>query len=225
MEKTRSSPVTQKVWGWRDVVVCLGACGWWASFCGKIIWHTMGILATPSGGLRAVDGDFSIMGCLGQAIDERKVEEQCLSSGRPAASFALLLGFLFIWWNPCLKIKIKGTGGRMTGLSEYYKLQMLGLTISAMALSILWDNTTSLLEQQTIKALHAVMAAFTFAVCLIAGYCYEESDGSSSSHSYPTALLGWTIDLGSYSRIILDLSLTTNQKRKTTRNTCNRNSM
>ena len=175
MEKTRSSPTAQKVYGWRYVVVNLGACGWWANFCGQIIWHTMGTLVAPSGGLRAVDGNASIMGCLGQAIDERQVEERCLGSGRPPASFALLLGLLSIWWNPCLKIKIKGTGGRMTGLGEYYKLQMLGLAVDTVALYILWDGTESRLEQQTMKALHAIMLAFTLAVCMVAEHD-DESD-------------------------------------------------
>ena len=165
MEKSRSSPMIRRSLSWRDVVVCLGAYGWWANVCGQIIWHTMGTLVVPSDGLIAPDHNTSFIGCLGQAIDERQVEEKCLLAGRPAASFAIVLGLLSVWWNPCLKIKIKGTGGRMVGLGEFYKLQMLGLVISSVALYMLWDRTASHLEQPTIRALHAVMLTFTLAVC------------------------------------------------------------
>ena len=144
----------------------IGALGWWASSIGQMLWDAMGALVVSRDGLRDADNANSLMSCLRKGIQEREVEQSCASAYQPLASLALVLAFLSVWWNPCLSPKIRRPNGRMIGLSDYYKLQLINIGARIAALYLLRHSTESPLDQQFLKASHAIMCVFTFAVSL-----------------------------------------------------------
>lgn len=80
---------------------------------------------------------------------------------------ALALGFLTIWWNPCLVSKLRGTTGRMLGLIEYYKLQGILNVTRLLVWYSLGEDRGLVLDSGATKAVHAIMLVFNLIICLV----------------------------------------------------------
>ncbi|KAI9715959.1 MAG: hypothetical protein M1812_005593 [Candelaria pacifica] len=164
MEKTRGSGnrFNIKSWGWRDAVVLVGASAWWISFAGQILWNVMGVTVSLEGadGLRAEDNPGKIRACLDQLLQRRATEESCVLETTPIARVCLLLGMVSIWWNNRLFEKAQGTGGRMVGLSEYYKLQIFVLATRVVVWWALNNAESVGMSPVALKGAHGFMLAF-----------------------------------------------------------------
>ncbi|KAL9108541.1 MAG: hypothetical protein Q9187_008284, partial [Circinaria calcarea] len=160
MERTRGGVGSQQKVDWRHVVVYLGSIGWWAGLIGGILWDAFGTITVPNDGLRDSDETPSVLRCLQDSLKDGGVGHHCIDTIQPIANWALAISILSFWWNPCLWMKIQGRGGRMVGLSEYYKLHGLLLATRLVVIYTLRDSTGSQLSHQSLKAIHAFMVVF-----------------------------------------------------------------
>lgn len=78
-----------------------------------------------------------------------------------AAEYSLWLGFLSIWWNPCLNEKISRSSANIAGLAEYYKLQMIALAFRA---AVHYTVSHGKVAGDSEKALHLFMLVFSIPV-------------------------------------------------------------
>ena len=164
MERTREDITSQQKVDWRYLVVYLGTVGWWAGLIGGILWDALGTLTLASDGLRDSDETSSLLSCLQNSFWSRGVGQVCTDGIKPIASWAIAVSLLSFWWNPRLSTKIQGRGGRMVGLSEYYKLHGLSLATRFVVLYTLRGSTGSQLSPQSTKAIHAFMVVFSLVV-------------------------------------------------------------
>ncbi len=171
MEKTRGGgiPYNFGSWGWRDAVLLVGALAWWASLAGQILWNIMGATVSLEGsdGLRAEGTAGNIRSCLDQFLQQRATDKSCVSETATIARLSIFLGMVSIWWNNRLFEKVRGTGGRMVGLSEYYKLQIVMLVTRVVAWWAVHNAGSINMSPVALKGAHGFMLAFTIIVrCL-----------------------------------------------------------
>ncbi|KAI9758824.1 MAG: hypothetical protein M1835_000527, partial [Candelina submexicana] len=171
MEKTRGSTSRFDLsrWGWRDAVVLVGALAWWASSVGQVLWNVMGatIRLDDTDGLHAEDTEVKIRACLDQLLQRLATEKSCVSEITPVARICLLLGMVSIWWNNRLSEKVRGTGGRMVGLSEYYKLQIVVLATRVVAWWALQNAGRIGMSPVALKGAHGFMLTFIIISAII----------------------------------------------------------
>ncbi|KAI9828561.1 MAG: hypothetical protein M1819_006553 [Sarea resinae] len=160
---------TSRDWDWRALVVLLGAVGWWSSLAGQLVWNIIGATRRieVEDGLRADDEPLPLGACVRQLVRFRETEQGCVTSGFSIARTALLLGLLSFWWNNSLEEKVRGTGGRMMRLSEYYKLQGVVMAVRVLGWWALQNSATIGLSATAVKAAHLFMLAFVSLCALI----------------------------------------------------------
>ncbi|KAK2734995.1 hypothetical protein FQN55_002324 [Onygenales sp. PD_40] len=171
MEKSRGGRSNRRGqgFGWRSVLVSVGALSFWASIAGQLAWNLMGAMVM---GREAedveVDLSFSLVPlCFDQVLRRQTVLNGCPLVLAPYAGFALFLGILSIWWNPKLRDKAEGRGGRLTGMGEYYKVQIVVLAVRFVAWACLQDPSITGLNPGLAPAIHAFMGAFTIISVLV----------------------------------------------------------
>ena len=108
----------------------------------------------------------SWLACTVQAVQIRHIPGDCAFDLAPFAGIALIAGFMSIWWNPRLRMKLQGSGGRLVGLSEYYQIQLIVLVARGVFWALLKDPAASGLREDLPPALHMAMGIFT---CLVSG--------------------------------------------------------
>lgn len=163
-ENTRAAPPRSSSGsGWKTLMILFGAIGWWASLIAQVFWNVVGALwqSQDSDGLHDTYPSTSVSTCLQHILRDRQVEQGCAGWASPCGSFALILAVSSIWWNPLLKEKAKRRHGRMVGLSEYYKVQLLTLVVKSAAWYGLQGNSAANLTPAAIKGAHAFALAFT----------------------------------------------------------------
>lgn len=162
--------------GWKTMLIRLGAISWWASLIGQVIWNVVGAMSKSQVPDQLHDTylSTSIATCLRRTWQDRQVDQGCAGLAWPCGSFALILAVLSIWWNPLLKQKATRRGGRMTGLSEYYKVQLLTLVVKFMAWYGLGGNAPVNLSLSAIRGAHAFALAFTISVSVPFLLCIEQ---------------------------------------------------
>ncbi|KAL9124263.1 MAG: hypothetical protein Q9217_006392 [Psora testacea] len=72
--------------------------------------------------------------------------------------FALCMGLLSIWWHPKLRQKVEKRYGKLAGLSDYYKMQVL--TLAVQCLAWYWITRTGLPDARLDRAVHLFMIIF-----------------------------------------------------------------
>lgn len=150
-----------------------GLC-WWASLVIQLVWHTL----SATRGVQRAEGLYdlhlitALPECVRRAFAPRPMDSACISLLDTFtklfdnfAGYGLIVGWLSVWWNPQLQRKLRGNVGRMVGLTEYYKLQALSLTVRCAVWYFLADPPSSSIEPRTAKAAHAFMVIFTIVVC------------------------------------------------------------
>lgn len=141
-----------------------GAFGWWGGLLGQILWNVLGAVAKRDEELREEHVSGSLRECLQRGLNIGWNATNCVDSAQSLATLTLVSGFLSIWWNPCLAAKLHGRPGRMIGLSEFYKLQIiLGLS-RLLAWYALGRGKESHLDLSTFNAIHATMLALNLVV-------------------------------------------------------------
>jgi len=171
MERTRDIKGNKRLrsLGWRDIVVMAGSCGWWSSVAGQAIWNLMGAMVKVEDeeGLRSEDIAVTLSTCIHQCLRYGAVDLGCAVSAAPIAGLALLVGAISMWWNNRLKEKIRGSGYRMVGLSDYYKLQLVVLVVRICSWAYLQHGAVAGLSVAALRAAHLFMLAFLAIVSIL----------------------------------------------------------
>ena len=155
-------------WDWKQLLVTLGLFLWFASLAGQVTWHAMGALTITQEPDKLQDEDpaASPGSCFQQSLQLQHVDPSCARVYHPFAGLALAISVLCIAWNPKLGEKLRRKEGRIVGLTEYYKLQILLLAIKFIAWLVLSSCSSFYLEPQTMKAAHAIMIVVSILVRL-----------------------------------------------------------
>lgn len=123
MERSRTRRIASR-WGWRSLVVSLGAILFWASLTGQLAWNIVGALedskkSTHQTGTVVAS---SSMQCAAQVFTIYKTDAGCGKASAPMGLLAIGPGLLSLWWNPKWQHKLQGREGRLMGLQEYYQV-------------------------------------------------------------------------------------------------------
>ncbi|KAG2418461.1 hypothetical protein HFD88_001562 [Aspergillus terreus] len=156
-------------WNWRSLLVFAGAIGYWTSIAGQFSWNMWSALDTEDA-LRDPDEAVepsSIVSCVHQVLETRRVPASCSVDLAPYAGLALVAGILSIWYNPKLRLKVEGRGGRFVGLGEYYKVQLIVMVVRCAFWGVMRDPSSSGLEPTLPPALHIFMVFFTILSVII----------------------------------------------------------
>ena len=170
VEQTRNGQGRRlQAWGWQDNVVVLAELCWWLSLVIQLIWHGLSIAkeASQAHGLSDIESDITLSDCVRQSLGSEMLESTCTLRYSTIIGYALLLGLLSAWWNPQLRRKLKGHVGRMVGLTEYYKLQVIFMVIRYAAWGLLAKSPGFSADPRTGKAAHAFMLVFMILVCFL----------------------------------------------------------
>lgn len=166
MERSRAGDRDYHRWTWKRLAVSTGAIGWYTSLAGQVLWDLGGALANErEDGLRDDDASSSILPCLARSWISRQPTVACYQQFDALAGLALGLGFLSIWWNPRFKEKLDRGGGRILGLSEYYKIQMIFLVIRCVSWAVFTRSLYDL-DASTRRAMHSFLIMFSMIVCI-----------------------------------------------------------
>ncbi|OJD11422.1 hypothetical protein AJ78_07805 [Emergomyces pasteurianus Ep9510] len=165
MENSRDGRHNRRAhgWSWRSMLVFAGAVCFWVSVAGQLAWNLMWAIAsgnTP----RDLESDASlslVSFCFDRIWKRQPLFDRCASALTPFAGLALFLGMLSIWWNPKLRHKVEGRGGRLTGMGEYYKVQIIVLVVRFVAWACLQDPSITGLNPSLTPAIHGFMSVFT----------------------------------------------------------------
>ena len=161
MERTREIKAQKRweSWAWADVVVLAGACGWWASLAGQVLWNIMGAMALVDSedGLRTEEIHVALPKCVLNGLQYGAVPLECEASTSPIAGLALILGVVSMWWNSRLSEKVRGSRPHLVGLKEYYKLQVLVLMARTGAWLFLQRGG---IGSEALRAAHLFMLVF-----------------------------------------------------------------
>lgn len=170
MEQSRGgrSVRNRRKWRWRSLFVSTGAVAFWASVAGQLSWNAMGCLADTtsfSENQRLVHLSKTLLrSCLDQGVRYKRMQGECAISLQPYAGLALVLGVLSLWWNPKLRYKVDGKSGRISGVREYYRIQIVALVVRFVAWTVLQDPTITGLNPTLSPAIHIFVIIFTLIV-------------------------------------------------------------
>jgi hypothetical protein len=162
MQKTKNGGLKSSShgWDWREVVLWLGGLGWWTSILLQLAWNTIGLcVESRSTGLASNSGSSSIFYCVEKSFEKSSLDDTCSTMLSSWTGHALLVGLLTMWWNGRLRDRVRGSGGKLVGLSDYYKLQAIILSARASAWWILTTRTTRLSPSAT-RMVHGFFLAF-----------------------------------------------------------------
>ncbi|KKK14529.1 hypothetical protein P175DRAFT_0517573 [Aspergillus ochraceoroseus IBT 24754] len=165
MDRSKAGRVARQArqWNWRSLLVFTGALGYWASVAGQLSWDLTSALSVQEP-LRDPDDPQvldSVAACLQQTILTHRIPAYCALDLAPYAGLSLVVGILSLWYNPKLRLRVEGRGGRFLGLSEYYKAQLIVLVVRCAFWGVLRDSSSSGLDPNLPPALHIFMAVFT----------------------------------------------------------------
>ena len=164
MERSKAGRVASQARkrNWRSWLVLLGAIAYWASVAGQLSWDIMGALSVAEP-LQDPDELFesqSLLSCASHALQTRQVSSSCSTDLAPLAGLSLLAGLLSLWWNPKLRLKIERRSGRLVGLGDYYKVQLIVMVARCVFWAVLKDPSSSNLQESLPPTLHLFMILF-----------------------------------------------------------------
>ncbi|RLM00189.1 hypothetical protein CFD26_108310 [Aspergillus turcosus] len=178
-------------WNWRNLLVSAGAIGYWGSVASQLAWDTLGALSADHH-LHDMYDDLlspSIASCARATLQTRQLPSSCWIDLSPYAGLALVVGILSLWWNPKLRLKVEGRGGRFVGLGEYYQVQLIVMVARCVFWAVLKDPSSSGLQPTLPPALHLFMILFTILSVVISRRVvkYDTRPLVAWSDSTPTA--------------------------------------
>jgi hypothetical protein len=168
MDRSKAGKAARKArqWNWRSLLVFAGAICYWASIAGQLAWDLTNALPVEKS-LRDSDG-FSMSHVVVPRIRQVLQTLHLPSDGPvdlgPYAGLSLVAGIFSLWYNPKLRLKVEGRGGRFLGLGEYYKVQLIVMVVRCAFWAVLRDPSSSGLDATLPPALHLFMFFFTVLV-------------------------------------------------------------
>ena len=166
MEQTRGTGSRHRAWGQKSAAVAVGEAAWYISLLGQFLWHLINVLKAreDSDALLDVEALPSLSICLQRDLRNSSIAPACARVYSSVVGFALCLGLLSIWWNPRLKQNFKPRRGRITGMGEYYKLQVIFLAVRFAAWTVLAKAPSFDFDTRTAMGIHSFMLVFTILV-------------------------------------------------------------
>ncbi|KAL5337018.1 Ima1 N-terminal domain-containing protein [Aspergillus crustosus] len=163
MDRSKAGKAARRArrWNWRNLLVLAGALCYWASVAGQLAWNLTGALTVDEPLREADDLSPSTTSWLHQTIRTFRLLSHRNVDLVPHAGLSLVAGILSLWWNPKLRLKVEGRGGRFLGLGEYYKVQLIVLVVRCAFWAVLRDPSSSGLDATLPPALHSFMILFT----------------------------------------------------------------
>jgi hypothetical protein len=165
MDRSKAGKAARRArqWNWRSLLVFVGAICYWASIAGQLAWDLTSALTIDE-----PDDDMakshSAASHVQISLRLYRLPRQYLGDAAPYAGFALVAGIFSLWWNPKLRLKVEGRGGRFLGLGEYYKVQLIVMVVRCAFWAVLRDPHSSGLDPTLPPALHSFMILFTILV-------------------------------------------------------------
>ncbi|KAL6229828.1 hypothetical protein BDW75DRAFT_245368 [Aspergillus navahoensis] len=165
MDRSKAGKAARKArqWNWRSLLVFAGAVCYWASIAGQLAWDMTSALSVD-GPLRNPDSfsmPHKIILNIRQTLQTLHLPTYSPVDLVPYAGFSLVAGILSLWYNPKLRLKVEGRGGRFLGLGEYYKVQLIVMVVRCAFWAVLRDPSSSGLDATMPPALHLFMIFFT----------------------------------------------------------------
>lgn len=173
MERTKSGGTfSRRTGGWRGAVISLGGLGyfvtgalqclWHASEAAKLSYQLESIHMTESLGAdkkrQSIQPWFQVYVQVSTATQRMLLDCQKWSSSW--MPWALTLAFLTLWWNPRIRTRYLGNGGRMVGLGDYYVLRIISLAVRVGAWIALIRPVRLSVSDYALMATHIFMIAF-----------------------------------------------------------------
>ena len=157
MERTRSHtrPLNQKG-RLLGLLFSLAGISWALSWTGQILWSVITLLVVDpnSWGGKYATNFFEPAKHKNHSLVVSELDNVFLQT----AGYTLLLAAASIWWNPMLKKRLSRRGGRIVGISEYYRLQLLSLAVRAGAWYWIFQSNPNIESQ---RAIHSFMLIFS----------------------------------------------------------------
>ena len=142
---------------------------WFLSWMVQLGWHVLGLIDATT-----LDGRKDI---LRLPIDSLKLSDVVPASlertGEHTLYIGLWVGLLSIWWHPRMGEKLIKPFGKLHGLSDYYKLQVVFL--AARIAVWYWVTQTNVSDAETIYGIHLLTLVFSlFTITTL--YCTVSTD-------------------------------------------------
>lgn len=160
MERTRGHGSVREESGWKGILAVVGGTAWFISLACQVAWDGLVLSMPGQHDQGLVDEDISVSACMQQVMRGSHLAPGCTIIAPFTARLALLLGFLSCWWNPKLQEISRRRGGRLTGVSEYYKQQALLLLVRLLAYFYLNQMPDSDIDIQKTLGIHAFLLFF-----------------------------------------------------------------
>ncbi|KAL2828711.1 Ima1 N-terminal domain-containing protein [Aspergillus cavernicola] len=171
MDKSKAGKAARRArrWNWRSLLVLVGALCYWTSILGQLAWDLASalIVEVPLQNPEDLPPSPFVTSCFQQTFQTRRIPSYCLVDLVPYAGLALVAGILSLWWNPKLRLKVEGRGGRFLGLGEYYKVQLIVMVVRCAFWAVFRDPSSSGLDATLLPALHSFMILFTLLSIII----------------------------------------------------------
>jgi hypothetical protein len=155
LDKSRQRRTASR-FGWRSLLVSAAGLGHFSSLAVQILWHLYGSQVTGS----STSGHSQPQICLRHL----EFNAQCLHAMEPAVGLSLVLGLMCIWWNPKWQHKLDNSEGRLTGLHQYYFVQLVLLGVRFLAWIVMFHVPMAL---RIMTMLHA---GFAVGIVVLAGW-------------------------------------------------------
>ncbi|KAK2843926.1 hypothetical protein FQN49_005937 [Arthroderma sp. PD_2] len=168
--KGKSSKQKRQMWKWKGLLVSTGAVAFWSSVAGQLVWDAVAFGASVYQLQDAEMASTSSLSfarqCVSRSFHYRGIPGECATFLAPYAGLSLVLGAFSLWWNPKLRLKVEGHHGRLIGLREYYRIQIVALMVRFMAWAGLQDPAITGLHPQLKPSIHIFVDSFTLITTL-----------------------------------------------------------
>ncbi|KAL5048795.1 hypothetical protein BDW71DRAFT_176561 [Aspergillus fruticulosus] len=165
MDRSKAGKAARKArqWNWRSLLVFAGAVCYWTSIAGQLAWDMTSALPAdePLRDLDSFSVSHKMVSRIRQALQMLHSPTYGPVDLVPYAGLSLVAGILSLWYNPKLRLKVEGRGGRFLGLGEYYKVQLIVMVVRCAFWAVLRDPSSSGLDATLPPALHLFMIFFT----------------------------------------------------------------
>ncbi|KAF2142297.1 uncharacterized protein K452DRAFT_286733 [Aplosporella prunicola CBS 121167] len=153
---------------WQSWVLFWAGIAWRVSVATHLVWSAAGAMVS----FKAWDPKDrtplqSYYTCGVQARKHGEVEPLCVSTFNPEMQLALVLALGSFWWNSKLSAKFNGAIGRLRGLGDHMKLQVLVLLVRGVSWWVLRDPAETKLTQPMYRALHLFVASFLLVTSVV----------------------------------------------------------
>lgn len=173
MERSRRTGVrkAEHLWNPWGLIQILGHSCWMLGLACQILWDIWSVLFIQD---ESVTLGLSDNTSLWQFSRDAVTDESTLGSVLRSTSlggYGLLLSGISIWWLPQNVYKAKSAKGRVRGIIDYYKVQVISFG-ARLLLWLLADDYLTRFDASSQKGIHLVMIIFTSLVrCSRVSYC------------------------------------------------------